>query len=269
MADERVSSIQQLWADGDYPAVGAGFAPAANHLAATLPLADRRVLDAATGTGNFAIAAAKAGAHVDAFDLTDSLLKVARERAAAAGVSVRFTHGDLVDVPYADNQFDEVVSTFGAFLADDPVRCVAELLRVTRPGGHVTTTAWASDSMFIAMRRAMHDVSPDLVPDPSAGPFAALDELIALTAAAGVGNVVATVDKAPMWIPFASGEAAIDFYADASGPIRRFRAAATDRQWTELRERCATEWEAAGRTSANGIEISAVYTIARLTKPAG
>lgn len=52
--------------------------------------------------------------------------------------------GDLVDLPLDDGEFDVVTSTFGAFTADDPHRCAAELVRVCRPGGTIATTAWGA-----------------------------------------------------------------------------------------------------------------------------
>ncbi len=93
-------------------------------------------------------------------------------RAAAAGLSIAFVEGDLLDVPYPDAGFDLVVSTFGVFLADDPTRCAAELVRVTRPGGRVVATAWAGDAAFSRMVALAHQHDPEVVPDGRPSPWA-------------------------------------------------------------------------------------------------
>lgn len=93
--DERLAGIQQVWTEGDYRRIAELFAPVSERLATELDVAGRRVLDAATGTGNTAIAMARAGAEVDAFDLTPSMLDRARERAVVEHVEVDFREADL------------------------------------------------------------------------------------------------------------------------------------------------------------------------------
>jgi magnesium-protoporphyrin O-methyltransferase len=60
-------------------------------------LSGRRVLDAGCGTGQLAVELARRGAEVVAVDLSPTLVAHARERAAAAGVAVRFHAGDMLD----------------------------------------------------------------------------------------------------------------------------------------------------------------------------
>jgi 2-polyprenyl-3-methyl-5-hydroxy-6-metoxy-1,4-benzoquinol methylase len=98
--DERVAAIQQVWVEGDYRRIAQLFAPVSELLATELDVAGRRVLDAATGTGNTAIAMARAGAEVEAFDLTPLLLEWARERAEAEQVEVGFHEGELCAIPW-------------------------------------------------------------------------------------------------------------------------------------------------------------------------
>lgn len=257
---ERTERIRALWSEGDYAEVGRWFAPISDRLVAALQPAGERLLDAATGTGNTAIAAARAGADVDAFDITEPLLEQARARAAAEGLQVRFRVGDLLDVPYADATFDRVVSTFGAFTADDPVRAAEELVRVCRPGGTVTTTAWGREGVFATVRQVVEEHYPAAiggqVPDPAlwAEP-AGLEQLFASC------DVDITHRRVETWFPFAGLEQLWRAFEEVSGPIRRVRAGVRDAggDWTAVREEVLARWRLISRPAADGIEILGVH----------
>ena len=125
-----------MWALGDYTAVARLLEPAAIALADACPIEPgMRVLDVATGNGNFALAAAQRGGVVTACDLTPHMLDLARARAGAAGVEVEWVTGDAEDLPFADGSYDVVASTFGAMFAPRPERVAAELHRVCRDEG--------------------------------------------------------------------------------------------------------------------------------------
>src|SRR3954447_25718818 len=76
-----------------------------------------RVLDVACGTGNAAIRAAQAGGQVVGLDLTPELFETGRRLALETDVSVEWVEGDAEAIPYADNSFDVVLSTFGCMFA--------------------------------------------------------------------------------------------------------------------------------------------------------
>jgi SAM-dependent methyltransferase len=97
-----------------------------------------RVLDAAAGDGNVALAALARGARVDACDFAAAMVE--RGRARCPGAQWRLA--DVQALPYADGGFDAVLSSFGAALAPRARRTAAELVRVVRPGGVVALTAW-------------------------------------------------------------------------------------------------------------------------------
>lgn len=100
------------------------------------------VLDCGSGTGTTALMAArKAGpkGRVSLFDLSEGMLEVARQKAAEAGLIDRleFRAGDMVHLPYADDSFDVVLSTYSLCPLYDPKKGALELYRVTRPGGRI------------------------------------------------------------------------------------------------------------------------------------
>jgi SAM-dependent methyltransferase len=113
--------------------------PAAELLAdLTLVSTGKRVLDAAAGDGNVALAAVQRGAEVDACDLAPSMVERGKARCPAAFWRV----ADVQELPYDDGEFDAVISSFGAYMAPSPAAASAELVRVARPGGFVALTAW-------------------------------------------------------------------------------------------------------------------------------
>ena len=127
-----------------------------------------RVLDAACGTGNLAIPAARMGAKVTGVDIAPNLLEQARQRAAAEGLDASFDEGDAEQLPYADTQFDVVMTMFGAMFGPRPEVVAAELARVCRSGGTIAMANWTPDG-FVAKQFALGSrylPPPDGVPPP-------------------------------------------------------------------------------------------------------
>jgi len=96
-----------------------------------------RVLDVAAGTGNTAIRAARAGARVVAADLTPENFEAGRREARAQGVELEWVEADAEALPFGDEEFDIVTSSFGAMFAPDHQAVADQLLRVCRPGGTI------------------------------------------------------------------------------------------------------------------------------------
>ena len=93
------------------------------------------VLDAACGTGDFALAGLRAGAaSVTGLDFSERMLERARRKSAAVG----WVQGDVLALPFGENSFDAVTIGFGVRnLADDLEPGLRELHRVLRPGGRL------------------------------------------------------------------------------------------------------------------------------------
>ncbi len=100
-----------------------------------------RVLDVATGTGDFALELAgrtDPGGEVIGSDFSEGMLERARAKAARGAASgVKFEWGDAMALSYEDESFDAATVGFGARNFEDLGRGLAEMVRVVRPGGRV------------------------------------------------------------------------------------------------------------------------------------
>jgi demethylmenaquinone methyltransferase/2-methoxy-6-polyprenyl-1,4-benzoquinol methylase len=93
-----------------------------------------RVLDAACGTGDLAIADLKAGAGaVTGLDFSEKML----ERARAKQPSIEWVQGDMLALPFADETFDAATVGFGVRNVENLELGLRELRRVLRPGGRL------------------------------------------------------------------------------------------------------------------------------------
>ena len=98
------------------------------------------VLDCGSGTGTTGIMAARKvgqSGKVTLFDLSEDMLSVAREKVVRESLQERvaFQTGDMVHLPFDDDSFDVILSTYSLCPVYDPVKAALELYRVTKPGG--------------------------------------------------------------------------------------------------------------------------------------
>jgi demethylmenaquinone methyltransferase/2-methoxy-6-polyprenyl-1,4-benzoquinol methylase len=91
------------------------------------------VLDACCGTGDLAIAAARAGGRVTGLDFSERMLERARKKAP----ELKWVSGDLLELPFPDASFDAATVGFGVRNVEDIERALVELRRVLRSGGRV------------------------------------------------------------------------------------------------------------------------------------
>ena len=131
------------WSSGDYSVVGTTLQIVGEELCEALDVrAGQKVLDVAAGNGNVSLAAARRWCDVVATDYVPALLDRARERADAERLDIEFCEADAEALPFANNAFDIVVSTFGVMFTPDQDQAAAEMLRVCRPGGKIGLANW-------------------------------------------------------------------------------------------------------------------------------
>jgi demethylmenaquinone methyltransferase / 2-methoxy-6-polyprenyl-1,4-benzoquinol methylase len=130
-----------------------------------------RVLDLAAGTGTSSEPFADGGARTVACDFSLGMLRVGHRRRP----DLLFVAGDAAHLPYADGGFDAVTISFGLRNVADPAAALAEMLRVTRPGGrlvvcefsHPTWTPWRTVYTEYLMR-ALPAVARSVASNPDA-----------------------------------------------------------------------------------------------------
>jgi len=239
-----------MWALGDYHAVATEIIPALGPVLVEVAgiSAGEHVLDVAAGSGNVAIPAAAAGAHVIATDLTPELLDQGREDAAAAGVQLDWQVADAEHLPFEDATFDVVTSCVGAMFAPHHQQTADELVRVCRPGGRIGLIAWTPSGfigqMFAAMKPYVAPPPPGAQPPPLWGDLEHVRDLLGdrvsdLTASQQLLNVDRIADPATFREYFKShyGPTIAAYRGLADDPART---AELDRALLDLAERFRT-----------------------------
>lgn len=100
----------------------------------------QKVLDLAAGTGTSSEPYADAGVHVVACDFSLGMLRVGKRRRP----DIDFVAGDATRLPFADNSFDAVTISFGLRNVNEPGQALAEMLRVTKPGGRLVVAEFST-----------------------------------------------------------------------------------------------------------------------------
>jgi SAM-dependent methyltransferase len=140
---------QAAWSSGNYAIVGATLQIVGEELCEALDLkAGSNVLDVAAGNGMASLAAARRWCDVTSTDYVPALLERGQARAAAEGWSIEFREADAENLPFADNSFDNVISTFGVMFTPNQDRAATELMRVCKPRGKIGLANWTPDGFI-------------------------------------------------------------------------------------------------------------------------
>ncbi len=99
-----------------------------------------KILDLAAGTGSSSEPLAAAGAQVIPADFSEGMLAAGRK----ARPHLPFTKADALNLPFGDNEFDVATISFGLRNTQKTERALTEMLRVTKPGGHLVVTEFSS-----------------------------------------------------------------------------------------------------------------------------
>jgi SAM-dependent methyltransferase len=171
-ADDRILKAKHaaMWASGSYPTVVTEVVePLGGILVEAVDVRrGQRVLDVAAGTGTSAIPSASRGAKVIATDLTPELLDVGRAAADAEGVELAWETADAEALPYADAEFDVVLSCIGVMFAPHHQLAADELVRVCQPGGTIAVLSWTPEGFIGQLFGVMKPYAPP--PPPGASP---------------------------------------------------------------------------------------------------
>jgi SAM-dependent methyltransferase len=227
---ELAAKHRAIWATGDYAKVAAELvAPLGPVLVEACGIGPGdRVLDIGAGTGNAAIPAASAGASVVASDLTPELLERGKVIATERGVGLEWREANAEALPFADNEFDTVMSCIGVMFAPHHQPAADELIRVARPGGTIGLISWTPQGqigqLFAAMKPHVAPPPPGVQSPPLWGDEDHLHELF-------VDRVeqVSTERRTLTVTAFADGAAFRDYFKSVYGPtISAYRAIGDD-----------------------------------------
>ncbi len=114
-------------------------------------LKPQRLLDIATGTGDFALALLKLNPkEVIGLDISEGMLAVGREKMIKKGVDniISLKLGDSENIPFDDNYFDGLTVGFGVRNFENLEQGLSEMLRVIRPGGKAIILEFSKPKKF-------------------------------------------------------------------------------------------------------------------------
>jgi SAM-dependent methyltransferase len=213
------SKQNAAWASGDYARIGTTLQIAGESLAEALDLSpDSKVLDVAAGNGNATLAFARRWCNVTSTDYVEKLLAQGRARAEAEGLTVTYRVADAEQLPFENNTFDAVVSTFGVMFAPNQLKSAREMLRVCRPGGKIGMANWTAEGFIGQLFKTLgkHVAPPAGVDSPAQwGSKAWIEEVLGAK-----GRSIAINDRAFIF-RYRSPEHFVDFFRSYYGPVHK------------------------------------------------
>jgi len=220
------------WSSGDYAVVGTTLQIVGEELCEALDIhAGAHVLDVAAGNGNATLAAARRWCDVVSTDYVASLLERGRLRAAADGVSVEFKEADAEALPFADDTFDAVVSTFGVMFTPSQDRAATELVRVCKSGGKIGLANWTPEGFIGQIFKTLGKYLPPPAGAKSPalwGTRARIDEMFGSSAS----DIKA--EKRHFTFRYKSPEHFLEIFRTYYGPVLKAFAALDETKQSEL-----------------------------------
>jgi demethylmenaquinone methyltransferase/2-methoxy-6-polyprenyl-1,4-benzoquinol methylase len=111
----------------------------------------KRILDLATGTGDFAIALLKLNpSQIIGMDISSGMLEVGKNKMKAKHVNhiIDMQLGDSENMPFEDGYFDAITVGFGVRNYEHLEKGLSEMLRVTRSGGKIVILEFSKPKRF-------------------------------------------------------------------------------------------------------------------------
>ena len=215
-----------------------------------------RLLDVGCGAGQLALIAARAGAQVTGCDIATNWIENARARAATERLNITFEAGDAEALPYADGQFDAVVSLVGAMFAPRPDLVAAELTRVCRPGGMIAMANWTPGGFIGLMFKTIaRHIAPSGMPSPVLwGDEATVRERLSK----GVAALKCERQMYHFEYPFPPDEV-VEFFRTNYGPMARAFASLDANGQKKLRKELVDLWAAHNQATDETTRVDAEY----------
>lgn len=116
-----------------------------------IPLQPKRILDVATGTADFALAAMRlAPDHITGVDISEPMLEVGRRKVAKRRLTdrIRLVGGEAEALAFETGAFDAAIVAFGARNFEDLDKGLSEMHRVLRPGGRIVVLEFSRPHRF-------------------------------------------------------------------------------------------------------------------------
>jgi demethylmenaquinone methyltransferase/2-methoxy-6-polyprenyl-1,4-benzoquinol methylase len=110
---------------------------------AVAPKRGERILDLAAGTASSSASLAGSGAQVVAADFSPGMLAEGRKRHGHLP-NITFVEADATALPFGDDEFDAVTMSYGLRNVQQPKKALAELFRVTKPGGRIVINEFST-----------------------------------------------------------------------------------------------------------------------------
>lgn len=110
---------------------------------AVAPKRGERILDLAAGTASSSASLAQSGADVVAADFSPGMLAEGKKRHGHL-LNLTFVEADATALPFDDDEFDAVTMSYGLRNVNEPKKALAELQRVTKPGGRLVINEFST-----------------------------------------------------------------------------------------------------------------------------
>ena len=264
-----------LWEKGDFTRIAQTMRRSGEEFVRDLGVVrGMEILDLGCGDGTTALPAAELGANVLGIDIASNLVAAGNARAAEAGLgNVRFQEGDASDlVGIGDEQFELVVSVFGAMFAPRPFDVAREMLRVTKSGGRIVMGNWIpGDPTLVAQ---VLKISAAYTPPPPEGfvspvSWGVESNVRERFGAAGIAPEQITCDRATCVFRYPGPPAALlDVFERYYGPtMNAFAAAANDGRADELHNELVALFEVQNQGGAEDALIPATFLKVIVNKP--
>lgn len=257
--DEFKTRQRETWEAGDYAMLSKRIEDVGERVARSAAIEPgMTVLDVACGAGNATIPAARAGARTTGLDLAPKLLEAGRMKAEGQGLEVEWIEGDAERLPFEDDSFDRVLSTFGHMFAPRHQQVASEMVRVVRPGGVVVTATWAADGVFGAIAATSAEYQPP-PPDYASPPVLWGTEQHIREMFGGAATDI-VVERHVNWVEDESVDAFADLFM-STFPLLVVARQMLGERFEELREKVVDVWRERNEADDGSFRLAQEYLV--------